>query len=101
MGLTCIQNKFFPHTGSTRKAFIPEVGQQCLGDVEHSILSLCTSEDEAIIGHAFATYWKCGSEPVCWIAQLVVRADHRRQGIASGLLRFLRTRSGSHSMPLA
>ncbi|KAH0586482.1 hypothetical protein H2248_007714 [Termitomyces sp. 'cryptogamus'] len=95
MGLTCIQNKFFPQTGSTRKAFIPEVGQQCLGDVEHSILSLCTSEDEAIIGHAFATYWKCGS------AQLVVRADHRRQGIASGLLRFLRTRSGSHSMPLA
>ncbi|KFA50737.1 hypothetical protein S40293_11535 [Stachybotrys chartarum IBT 40293] len=44
-----------------------------------------------LAGNAFACRWKCGSKSVCWVTQLVVGQDYRERGLASGLLRSLRT----------
>lgn len=94
--------------------------KQCLSDPEHTILALCKTPNHEVIGHAFATYWNYGpgalrsslyslhllhNTPhrlgeVCWITQLVVSAAHRRKGIASMLLRFIRDQRTFHAMGL-
>lgn len=46
--------------------------------------------DGALAGQAFACRWEHDGKTVCWITQLVVHRDYRRQGLATSLLRELR-----------
>jgi len=56
------------------------------------IASLVTCyEGDLLVGHAFATTWDYEGGTVCWVTQLVVSSDHRRRGIATVLLGFLKT----------
>ncbi|KAL5894805.1 hypothetical protein ACKVWC_000024 [Pyricularia oryzae] len=47
--------------------------------------------DGILAGHVFACRWKFNNKQVCWVTQLVVSRDHRNMGLASSLLRSLRT----------
>lgn len=47
--------------------------------------------DGKLVGNAFACRWEFNGKSVCWITQLVVDRDYRERGVASGLLRSLRT----------
>lgn len=47
--------------------------------------------DGILAGHVFACRWKVNDKQVCWVTQLVVNRDHRNRGLASTLLRSLRT----------
>ncbi|KAJ7782769.1 hypothetical protein B0H16DRAFT_1447048 [Mycena metata] len=63
-----------------------------------SRLLICEIDDQ-LVGHLFATTWSyeqaSGHEStVCWVTQLVVRSEFRRRGIASILMRLLRTEEG-------
>ena len=59
------------------------------------------SANDEVIGHVFATRWIFENRglqeeggQVCWITQLVVRKDYRRQRIATDMLRKLRESGG-------
>ncbi|KAI0737885.1 hypothetical protein C8Q80DRAFT_1222624 [Daedaleopsis nitida] len=57
---------------------------------DDAILAMCRLGEEHV-GHAFAVKWRYGdSDVVGWVTQLVVRADMRRQHIATDLLRRLK-----------
>ncbi|EEH39368.2 hypothetical protein PAAG_08637 [Paracoccidioides lutzii Pb01] len=44
-----------------------------------------------LAGNAFACRWKHNGKTVCWITQLVVDRSYRERGLASGLLREIRS----------
>ncbi len=46
--------------------------------------------DGHLAGNAFACRWKYNEKSVCWVTQLVVDRDHRKRGLATGLLNELR-----------
>jgi len=46
--------------------------------------------DGRLVGNAWACRWLCNEKTVCWVTQLVVHRDHRKQGLATGLLNLLR-----------
>jgi hypothetical protein len=47
--------------------------------------------NEELAGNAFACRWKCDGKSICWVTQLVVGQEYRQRGLATGLLRSLRT----------
>ncbi|KAK2743502.1 hypothetical protein FQN57_004799 [Myotisia sp. PD_48] len=47
--------------------------------------------DGNLVGNAFACRWKHDGKNICWITQLVVDRNYRECGLASGLLRLLRS----------
>ncbi|TFK75533.1 hypothetical protein BDN72DRAFT_831793 [Pluteus cervinus] len=47
--------------------------------------------DGNLAGHAFACRWECDGKNLCWVTQLVVHKDYRERGLATILLRSLRT----------
>lgn len=42
--------------------------------------------DGILVGHAFASHWNCGDYQVCWVTQLVVHRQYRRDRVATMLL---------------
>ncbi|MCJ1377439.1 hypothetical protein MMC17_000534 [Xylographa soralifera] len=65
--------------------------EQCLPQAPcvHNTYVRATINGE-LVGNAFACRWLHEGRPVCWITQLVVNAAHRRQGLATRLLRKVR-----------
>ncbi|KAF9475129.1 hypothetical protein BDN70DRAFT_865310 [Pholiota conissans] len=65
---------------------------ECLSSPERTVLSSCVDRSSGtLVGHAFATVWKYDGGIVGWITQLVVDASHRRRGIATRLVRELKS----------
>ncbi|KAJ7237589.1 hypothetical protein C8J57DRAFT_1193903 [Mycena rebaudengoi] len=74
--------------GALVKMGAAKLRDQCLSDPEHSMLVLCTIDND-VVGHAFGTVWQYNGSSICWITQLVVSKNHRKRGIATGLLQLL------------
>lgn len=47
--------------------------------------------DGKLAGSAFACRWKHDDRTICWVTQLVVHKDYREHGLASGILKSLRS----------
>lgn len=96
-------------TGSRIKMSTVKLQSECLPSRENTILVTCITSG-TLVGHAFATTWDYGEGrlppstffptsqaypihvgTVCWITQLVVRKDQRDRGIATFLLKQVRS----------
>ncbi|KAJ7749251.1 hypothetical protein B0H14DRAFT_2405966 [Mycena olivaceomarginata] len=59
---------------------------ECFTDPDATSLALCRIGND-IVGYAFATVWEYEvGKNVCWVTQLVVSSQYRRQNIATLLL---------------
>jgi hypothetical protein len=54
------------------------------------------TRDGKLVGHVFACHWNHKGRRICWVAQLVVDQQSRRQGIAISMLRKLREEEQIH-----
>ena len=43
-----------------------------------------------VAGHVFAWEWAYNNDRICWVTQLVVKHEHRNQGVATSMLRKLK-----------
>lgn len=67
-----------------RDQYLPEHGDCCYTRA---------LSDGQLVGHAITSRWDWNGKRVCWVTQLVVRKEHRHQGIATTLLRLSRVES--------
>ena len=73
-------------TGKRVRMPVDRLRSQCLPDLDICWL-VRVVVDGRLAGNAFSCRWKFGAMNVCWVTQLVVHADYRQRGLASGLLR--------------
>ena len=77
-------------TGKPVKLSARRLKEQYLPDAAESFYTKVTV-DGNLAGNAFACRWESDGKRVCWVTQLVVDKSYRERGLASGLLRSLRT----------
>ncbi|KAH8169598.1 acetyltransferase (GNAT) family protein [Sarocladium implicatum] len=66
--------------------------QECLPDASQSFYTK-VNVDGTLAGHAFSCRWDLAGKTVCWVTQLVVHKEHRKRGLAGGLLKALKMKN--------
>lgn len=76
-------------TGKRVRMGVSRLRTLLLADPDHCSLVRVVVNSQ-LAGHAFACRWKHQSMNICWVTQLVVHSNYRRQGLAVGLLSNMR-----------
>lgn len=83
-----ISNAF---SGKPVKLGARRLREQYLPDPTTESYYVRVTVDGNLAGNAFCCRWKYNGQSVCWVTQLVVDRNYRERGLASGLLRALRS----------
>ncbi|KZV95722.1 hypothetical protein EXIGLDRAFT_671862 [Exidia glandulosa HHB12029] len=79
-----------PTPGGRVTMGVKTLKKYCLEDVHRCAVVTCRRGD-VLVGHAFATCWNFeAAKSVCWVTQLVVHTEFRRQRVASFMLNMLK-----------
>ncbi|KAI4229694.1 MAG: hypothetical protein L6R36_000610 [Xanthoria steineri] len=81
--------KAFATPGKRVRMSVGRLRTLLLPDPDHCSLVRVVVNSQ-LVGHAFACRWKRQSMNICWVTQLVVHSNYRRQGLAVGLLSNMR-----------
>ncbi|CAO1605116.1 hypothetical protein XANCAGTX0491_008647 [Xanthoria calcicola] len=81
--------KAFATPGKRVRMGVSRLRTLLLADPDHCSLVRVVVNSQ-LAGHAFACRWKHQSMNICWVTQLVVHSNYRRQGLAVGLLSNMR-----------
>src|SRR4051812_15470755 len=60
------------------------------GSQESQSICIRVQTSNRLVGFALASTWPYLGRTACWITELVIHRDHRRQGLATMLLRELK-----------